>query len=78
MDLDPNGRVSILKYPPYQKTTVEDLIQTNACLRTQNPHSRWESVWDEIRDLEFDESWLKTQRQSHSIPNYKEVFMLND
>ncbi|MFZ0443223.1 MAG: YetF domain-containing protein [Bacillus sp. (in: firmicutes)] len=32
-------------------------------------------LWDEIRDLKFDESWLKAQLQSHSISNYKEVFI---
>ncbi len=32
-------------------------------------------LWDELKDLNFDESWLKTQLTSQGISDYKNVFL---
>ena len=75
--MEPNGSISILKKPQYQKTTLEDLkdIKGKAAYVPVTLIRDGKVLWDEIRDLEFDESWLKMQLQSHSISDYKEVFI---
>lgn len=32
-------------------------------------------LWDELKDLNFDESWLKKQLLSQNISNYNDVFL---
>lgn len=74
--LEPNGSISILKKPQYQKTTLEDLnLKGKPAYVPVTLIRDGKVLWDEIRDLEFDESWLKMQLQSHSISDYKEVFI---
>lgn len=32
-------------------------------------------LWDELKDLNFSESWLETQLISQKISNYEDVFL---
>lgn len=32
-------------------------------------------LWDELKELNFDESWLKTQLSAQGISDYKDVFL---
>jgi uncharacterized membrane protein YcaP (DUF421 family) len=74
--LEPNGSISILKKPQYQKTTLEDLnLKGKPTYVPVTLIRDGKVLWDEIRDLEFNESWLKMQLQLHSISDYKEVFI---
>ena len=74
--LEPNGSISILKKPQYQKTTLEDFNLTGKPTHVPVTIIRDGKVlWDEINDLGFNETWLKTQLQPHHISNYKEVFI---
>ena len=74
--MEPNGSISILKKPQYQKTTLEDFnIKGKPAYVPVTLIRDGKVLWDEIRDLGFDESWLKMQLQSHSISDYKEVFI---
>ena len=74
--LEANGSISILKKPKYQKTTLEDLNLTGKPVYVPVTVIRdGEVLWDEIKDLGFDESWLKMQLSSQSVSNYKDVFL---
>jgi uncharacterized membrane protein YcaP (DUF421 family) len=74
--LEPSGSISILKKPQYQKTTLEDFNLLGKPARVPVTLIRdGEVLWDEIKDLGFDESWLKMQLLAHSISDYKAVFI---
>ena len=74
--LEPNGSISILKKSQYQKTTLEDFNLMGKPAYVPVTLIRDGNVlWDEIRDLGFDESWLKTQLLSQSVSNYQEVYI---
>ena len=74
--LEPNGSISILKKPRIKKQHWKILISKELSYYVPVTLIRDGKVlWDEIRDLKFDESWFKMQLQSHSISNYKEVFI---
>ncbi len=60
--LESNGSISILKKPQYQKTTLEDFnIVGKPAYVPVTIIRDGKVLWDEIRDLGFDESWLKMQ-----------------
>jgi uncharacterized membrane protein YcaP (DUF421 family) len=74
--LEANGSISILKKTKYQKTTQEDFNMPLKPVYVPVTLIRdGEVLWDEIRDLDFDETWLKTQIASKGITNYKDVFI---
>lgn len=74
--LEPNGSISILKKPQYQKTTLEDFnIQGKPAYVPVTLIRDGKVLKDELTDLGFDESWLKNQLQSQNVYNYKEVFL---
>ncbi|MBU8880476.1 DUF421 domain-containing protein [Bacillus sp. FJAT-29790] len=74
--LEANGALSILKKARYQKTTMEDFNLPRSAVYIPVTLIRDGKVlWDEIKDLGYDESWLKMQLSSHNISNYKDVFL---
>ena len=74
--LEPNGSISILKKPQYQKTTLEDFNLVGKPPNVPVTLIRDGKVlWDEISDIGYDETWLKNQLLSHNVVNYKEVFI---
>ena len=74
--LEANGSISILKKTPYQKTTVEDFNLPSKLIHVPVTIIRDGKVlWDEIKDLGFDENWLKTQLLSKHVSDYKKVFI---
>lgn len=74
--LEANGSISILKKTPYQKTTVEDFNLPSKLIHVPVTIIRDGKVlWDEIKDLGFDENWLKTQLLSKDVSDYKNVFI---
>ena len=74
--LEANGSISVLKKPQYQKTTLEDfnLLGKPAYVPVTLIRDG-EVLWDEIKNLGFNESWLKKQLDSQRISNYKDVFI---
>jgi len=74
--LEPNGSISIIKKAKYQKTTQEDLGLPGKQVHIPVTLVRDGKVlWDEIRELGFDESWLKDQLTAQNVSAYKEVFI---
>ncbi|TCZ77261.1 DUF421 domain-containing protein [Paenibacillus albiflavus] len=74
--LEPNGSISVLKKPKYQKTTLEDFKLASKPVHVPVTVIRDGHVlWDEIKELGFDESWLMKHLQTKSIQNYKDVFI---
>lgn len=74
--LETNGSISILKKPKYQKTTLEDFNLTGKPAYVPVTVIRdGEVLWDEIKDMGFDESWLNMQLSSQNVTNYKDVFL---
>jgi uncharacterized membrane protein YcaP (DUF421 family) len=74
--LEANGSISILKKSKYQKTTQEDFNMPSKVVSVPVTLIRdGEVLWDEIFDLGFDESWLKSQLISQQITDYKDVFI---
>jgi len=74
--LEPNGSLSILKKAKYQKTTLEDFKLTGKPVHVPVTVIRDGKVlWDEIKDLGYDETWLKKHLHSKSISNYKDVLI---
>ena len=74
--LESNGSISILKKPKYQKTTLEDLnlIGKPVCVPVTLIRDG-EVLWDELKDLEYDEPWLIMQLSSQNVSHYKEVLI---
>ncbi|KAB2449468.1 DUF421 domain-containing protein [Bacillus thuringiensis] len=74
--LEVNGSISILKKTKYQKTTREDFNMPEKPVHAPVTFIRdGEVLWDELKNLNFDKSWLKTQLLSQNISNYKDVFL---
>ncbi|WP_410986382.1 DUF421 domain-containing protein [Bacillus cereus] len=74
--LEANGAISILKKIQYQKTTREDFNMPDTPVYVPVTLIRDGKVlWDELKDLNFDESWLKKQLLSQNISNYNDVFL---
>lgn len=74
--LEANGSLSILKKPQYQKLTTGDLKLPQKRVYVPVTIIRDGKVLkDELKDLGFDESWLKKQLSSQNISNYEDVFI---
>lgn len=74
--LKANGSISILKKSKYQKTTQEDIHIPSKSVHVPVTLIRDGNVlWDEIRDLGFDDTWLTKQLALQGMTNYKEVFL---
>ncbi|MEH7384974.1 DUF421 domain-containing protein [Bacillus sp. JJ1521] len=74
--LEPNGKISILKKAKYQKTTGNDFNLTEKPVYVPVTLIRDGKVlWDEIRDLGFNEAWLKNHLHSQNVSDYKDVFL---
>ncbi|MGG0552565.1 DUF421 domain-containing protein [Priestia aryabhattai] len=74
--LEANGSISILKKTKYQKTTQEDFNLPITPIYVPVTLIRDGKVlWDELNDLGFDESWLKTQLKTQEIFEYHSVFL---
>ncbi|KAA9012236.1 DUF421 domain-containing protein [Niallia endozanthoxylica] len=74
--LEANGSISILKKPRYQKTTLEDFNLLGKPAYVPVTLIRDGKVlWDEVKDLGFDETWLKSQLLTKSVSDYKDVFL---
>lgn len=74
--LEANGSLSILKKAKYQKTTQEDFNMPGKPVYVPVTIIRdGEVLWDELNDLELDESWLISQLASHGVSDYSNVFL---
>lgn len=74
--LEANGSISILKKTKYQKTTQEDFNLPIKPIYVPVTLIRDGKVlWDELNDLGFDESWLRTQLETQGIFEYHSVFL---
>lgn len=74
--LEASGSISILKKTKYQKTTVEDFNLPEKPVYVPVTLIRDGKVlWDEIKDLGFNEAWLKNQLQSQNVADYKDIFL---
>ncbi|RFB18165.1 DUF421 domain-containing protein [Bacillus sp. HNG] len=74
--LEGNGSISILKKTKYQKTTVEDFNLPEKPVYVPVTLIRDGKVlWDEIKDLGFNETWLRNQLHSQNVTDYKDVFL---
>lgn len=74
--LESNGSISILKKPQYQKTTLEDFNLPGKPAYVPVTLIRdGQVLWDELKDLGHDESWLKLQLLAHNVSDYKDVFL---
>ncbi len=74
--LEANGSLSILKKTKYQKTTQEDFNMPPKPVFVPVTVLRdGEVLWDELRELGFDETWLKQQMASHGISDYQDIFI---
>ncbi len=74
MLFEANRSISILKKPQYQKVTGEDLnISIKPVHIPVTVIRDGKVLWDELRDLGFDESWLKQQLLSKNTSNPKDI-----
>jgi len=74
--LEENGSISILKKSKYQKTTQEDFNMSVKPVYVPVTLIRdGEVLWDEVKDLGFNEEWLKPQLSSQRITEYKSIFL---
>lgn len=74
--LEVNVLISILKKTQYQKTTREDFNMPDTPAYVPVTLIRDGKVlWDELKDLNFNEYWLKNQLLSQNISNYEDVFL---
>lgn len=74
--LEANGSLSILKKTRYQKTTQEDFdMPTKPVYVPVTLIRDGKVLWNELKDLHFDEAWLKAQLTSQNISDYKNVFL---
>ncbi|MBY0030599.1 DUF421 domain-containing protein [Priestia aryabhattai] len=74
--LEANGSISILKKTKYQKTTQEDFNMSVKPVYVPVTLIRdGEVLWDEVKDLGFDEDWLRAQLSSQRISEYKAIFL---
>ncbi|WP_280166722.1 DUF421 domain-containing protein [Priestia aryabhattai] len=74
--LEANGSISILKKTKYQKTTQEDFNMFVKPVYVPVTLIRdGEVLWDEVKDLGFDEDWLRAQLSSQKVSEYKTIFL---
>lgn len=74
--LEANGSLSILKKSKYQKLTQEDINLSPTAIHVPVTIIRdGEVLWDEIKELGFDEAWLKQQLATQNISLYEDVFI---
>ncbi|WP_018758957.1 DUF421 domain-containing protein [Paenibacillus terrigena] len=74
--LEPNVSISILKKAKYQKTTLEDFNLTGKSVNVPVTLIRdGEVLWDEVKDLGFNELWLKEQLLSQRVSKYEDVLI---
>jgi uncharacterized membrane protein YcaP (DUF421 family) len=74
--LEANGSISILKKSKYQKTTQEDFNMPSQSVHVPVSIIRDGIVlWDEIKELGFNEEWLKEKLHTKGIEDYKRVFL---
>ncbi|WP_349654856.1 DUF421 domain-containing protein [Neobacillus sp. DY30] len=74
--LESNGFLSIFKKSKYQKTTQEDFnMPLKPVIAPVTVIRDGEVLWDEIAELGFNESWLKSELNSKNITDYKDVFI---
>ncbi|MED4156404.1 DUF421 domain-containing protein [Priestia aryabhattai] len=74
--LEANGSISILKKTKYQKTTQEDFNMSVKPVYVPVTLIRdGEVLWDEVKDLGFDEDWLRAQLSSQKVSEYKTIFL---
>ncbi|QBP41964.1 DUF421 domain-containing protein [Paenisporosarcina antarctica] len=74
--LEANGSISILKKSKYQKTAQEDFNMPSKAVYVPVTLIRdGEVLWDEMIDLGFNESWLKSQLNTQNITDYRDVFI---
>ncbi|MBK0009640.1 DUF421 domain-containing protein [Priestia megaterium] len=74
--LEANGSISILKKTKYQKTTQENFNMSIKPVYVPVTLIRdGEVLWDEVKDLGFDEEWLKAQLLSQRITDYNAIFL---
>lgn len=74
--LEANGSISIFKKSKYQKTTQEDFnMPSKPVLAPVTLIRDGEVLWDEIAELGFNESWLKSELSSKNITDFKDVFI---
>ncbi|MBO9599444.1 MAG: DUF421 domain-containing protein [Cohnella sp.] len=74
--LETNGSISILKKSKYQKTTQEDFDMPDKPVHVPVTLIRdGQVLWDEVKDLGYDEAWLKKQLQAQNVSDYNNVFL---
>lgn len=74
--LEANGAISILKKSKYQKTTQEDFHFPSSPVYVPVTLIRDGKVlWNELKDLNFTESWLKTQLLQQGVEQFDHVFL---
>ena len=74
--LESSGSLSILKKTKYQKTTSEDFHLPPAPVYVPITVIRDGIVlWDELKELGFDESWLRGQLSFHNVSDYQDVLI---
>ncbi|QED46723.1 DUF421 domain-containing protein [Cytobacillus dafuensis] len=74
--LEGNGSLSILKKSRYQKTKQENFNFPAQTVYMPITLIRDGVVlWDELKELGFDESWLKNQLISKGVTHYEDVFL---
>lgn len=74
--LEANGSISILKKSKYQKITQEDFnIPSQTVFVPVTLIRDGEVLWDELKELGFNESWLKSQLNNQNINDYDDVFI---
>lgn len=74
--LESNGTISVLKKSQYQNIVQEDMNLPQKQVYVPVTIIRdGEVLWDEIRELGFDEQWLKEQLKAHQVSKYEDVFV---
>lgn len=74
--LEANGSLSILKKTKYQKTTQEDFNLASKPVYVPVTLIRdGEVLWDELTDIGFDETWLKSELSRQNLTEYKNIFL---
>lgn len=74
--LETSGSLSILKKAKYQKTTQEDFDLPEKPVHVPVTLIRDGKVlWDEVKDLGYDEAWLKKQLHAQNVTDYENVFL---
>lgn len=74
--LETNGSISILKKSKYQKTTQEDFSLPEKPVHVPVTLIRDGKVlWDEVKDLGYDETWLRKQLHAQNVTDVENVFL---